>query len=208
MNMIKPIVGVVAVAAVLCAALGMWWLLTLSRESPCTRTFSIPSAAMRPTLEIGDVICADTTRFANHDPADGDIVVFSPPEALGKFPFIKRIIGSPGETIEILDGLVYRNGKRVVEPYVSARATYTLEVKDFDVYVDGAPISNHTLAVIPSKKTWDRPNRIPKAYYLVLGDNRDDSDDSHLWGFVRRDQLWGRATTIYWPLSHARSLLR
>jgi signal peptidase I len=162
---------------------------------------------MQPTLDIGDVICADTTRFGNHDPADGDIVIFSPPPALGKFPFIKRIVGSPGETIEMRDGKVYRNGTKIDEPYVSAPANYTLTLKDSDVYVDGAPLTNLVVAVIPSKNIWNWPNRIPKGYYLVLGDNRVNSDDSHLWGFVRRDQFWGRATAIYWPLSRARSLI-
>jgi signal peptidase I len=204
---IRPIVSVVALVAVLCVALVVWWYLGEVHASPCTRTFSIPSAAMQPTLEIGDLICADTTRFGEHDPADGDVVVFSPPAAISKSPFIKRIIGSPGDTIEIRNGYVIRNDKKSYEPYISALANYTLEVKDFDVYVDGAPLTHHAFAEIPPKESWDRPNGVPRGYYLVLGDNRNNSDDSHLFGFVRRDQLLGRATTIYWPLWRARSLI-
>jgi signal peptidase I len=206
--LIKPIVGVAAIAAVLCIAFGFWWFLSAMHRtySFCTETFSIPSAAMQPTLKIGDLICVDRTRYGSHDPADGDIVVFSPPADLGKTAFIKRVVGSPGDTIEIRQGRLYRNGKNVEEPYVSAPANYSLKVEGFGIYVDGSPLIRSYID-IPPKISWKRPDRIPKGYYLVLGDNRINSNDSHLFGFVRRDQLWGRATKIYWPLSRARSLV-
>jgi len=196
---------VLAAAAAMCAAVGVWWYHNTFGHAPCTRAFMEPGAAMQPTIQPGDSVCADTSRYGNHDPSDGEVVVFEPPAILGTLPFTKRIVAGPGDTVAMRRGRTYVNGTQVYEPYISTPASYSLQVRNFDIYVDETPL-DPSRAQIPPKDSWSRQNWIPKGYYLVLGDNRNNSDDSHLWGFVRRDQLIGRVTSIYWPLSRVRTL--
>jgi signal peptidase I len=110
-------------------------------------------------------------RFLFGDPVRGDIVVFRFPAQPDK-DFIKRIIGVPGDTIEIRAGRVYLNGQVQDEPYIREGASY------------------------------DRPPQVvPTGQYFVLGDNRPNSSDSHVWGFVPADNLVGKAWFAYWPPS-------
>lgn len=162
------------------------------------RTFWIPSGSMEPTLEVNDVLLANEIQYRFEDPQVGQIAVFSPPSVLGKTDFIKRVIAGPGDRIRIHDGVVYRNGVALKEPYVKEPANYELEVKNYDLVVDGIPLSSDR-AVIPPKPAWQAPNRLPKGYYLMLGDNRTNSDDGHLWGLLPRDQFVGHAFLVFWP---------
>jgi len=168
------------------------------------RTFWIPSGSMMPTLDINDVLLANEIQYRISDPKDGQIAVFAPPPQLGTTDFIKRVMAGPGDTLRIKDGVVYRNGVALEEPYVpkGSRPQYELEVKNYGLWVDGMPLDSQR-AQIPPKPTWQTPDRIPNGYYLMLGDNRNDSDDSHLWGFLRRDQFVGHAFFVFWPIKHA-----
>jgi signal peptidase I len=137
----------------------------------------IPSGSMLPTLEINDRLVVEKISYHFNPPVRGDIVVFWPPENL--FPagkrrdaFIKRIIGLPGDTIEITDGTVFINGEALEEDYIEAEPEYT----------------------------WG-PETVPPDQYLVLGDNRNSSFDSHSWGFVPRENIIGRAVVRFWPPS-------
>jgi len=105
----------------------------------------------------------------------GDVILFDSPHGDGK-QYVKRLIGLPGETVEIRRGLVYVNDQLLVFPGVTIRRDY----------------SNH------SKLT------VPEGHFFVLGDNRDSSADSRAWGFVRNDQLIGQAMFIYWPFNRIR----
>lgn len=135
----------------------------------------IPSGSMLPTLQINDRLIVDKLSYKFQEPERGDIVVFSPTEKLKaqnfNEAFIKRIIGLPGEKIEVKGGKVYVNDKPMQENYIEQYPEYQY-----------GPV------VVPDKE------------YLVLGDNRNNSYDSHYWGFVPRQNIIGRAIVRFWPL--------
>jgi signal peptidase I len=167
------------------------------------RTFWIPSGSMEPTLNINDVLLANEIQYHIGTPQDGQIAVFKPPPQvpeLGDTDFIKRVIAGPGDNLRIHDGIVYRNGKALTEPYIMQRPNYELELKDYDLVVDGIPL-DPTRSVVPPKSAWQAPDTVPAGYYIMLGDNRNNSDDSHLWGFLRQDQFVGHAFIVFWPIN-------
>jgi len=134
--------------------------------------FRIDGPSMRPTLIDGQHLLANKLiyfRFAFHPPRRGDIAIMAHPKAPAR-RIVKRVIGLPGDIIEIDEGQVVRNGERPREPYVTH-----LDSRDF------APV------------------QVPPAAYYVLGDNRRMSTDSRAWGFVREENIIGRAWLSYWP---------
>lgn len=136
----------------------------------------IPSGSMEPTLQINDRLIIDKISYNFRQPQRGDIVVFSPTEALKqqnfKDAFIKRVIGLPGETVEVKGGRVYVNGQVLREQYIEEEPEYSYG-----------------------------PVTVPEDNYLVLGDNRNNSYDSHYWGFVPRKNIIGRAIVRFWPIN-------
>jgi len=135
----------------------------------------IPSGSMLPTLEINDRLVIEKVGYRFNEPDRGDIIVFWPPDGLfpegaRKEAFIKRVVGLPGETIEIAEGRVLVDGEALDEDYILG----------------------------PPEYQWG-PQEVPSASYLVLGDNRNNSVDSHIWGFVPEDQIIGRAVVRFWP---------
>jgi signal peptidase I len=200
------------------AGLAAWVLITF-----VARTYYIPSASMVPTLQVGDVLLVDKFEYRFHAPREGDIVVFPPPLP-SPDDFIKRVIGLPGDTIAVRNGVVYRNGVALKEPYIAARPNYDLQIRNYDIYVNdggGWQPLDPTEANIPPRSMWTAPNRIPPHCYLMFGDNRNDSEDSHIWGFAqdagrfasgpRKGQaagFTGRAFLIFWPPSQVRILHR
>ena len=143
----------------------------------------IPSGSMEPTLEINDRLIIEKMSYRFRSPERGDVVVFSPTEKLlqqnFKDAFIKRVIGLPGEKIQVKGGRVYVNDKPLREKYIEEEPRY-----------DYGPVT------------------VPEEQYLVLGDNRNNSYDSHYWGFVPKENLIGRAVVRFWPLDRAGSLDR
>jgi signal peptidase I len=141
----------------------------------------IPSSSMEPTLEIDDRLIIEKISYLFRTPTRGDVVVFSPTEKLKeqnfKEAFIKRVIGLPGEKIEVKGGKVYVNGTPLREQYIEEAPNYQYG-----------------------------PVVVPEDQYLVLGDNRNNSYDSHYWGFVPRDNLIGRAMVRFWPVNRLGSL--
>ncbi len=144
-----------------------------------TRTFIaearyIPSGAMLPTLQINDRLIIDKWSYRSQAPQRGDIVVFSPTEALKqqnfKDAFIKRVIGIPGDKVEVKGGKVYVNNQPLEENYIEESPNYQFG-----------------------------PVTVPANSYFVLGDNRNNSYDSHYWGFVPRENIMGKATKRFWP---------
>ncbi|HET6895629.1 MAG TPA: signal peptidase I [Candidatus Baltobacteraceae bacterium] len=187
------------------------------------RTFYIPSESMLPTLQQRDVLLVNEFAYRFRTPRRGDIVVFKPPVA-SPDNFIKRVIAVPGDTLRIYGGKVYVNGKPLEEPYIAQPPQYNLIVKNYDVYVDDGygyePLSR-TNANIPPRSLWQASDRIPKGFYFVMGDNRNDSDDSHVWGFAQMHgrfaggplaktattaQFTGRAFLLLWPFNRLRIL--
>jgi signal peptidase I len=144
----------------------------------------IPTSSMIPTLAEDDKIIVDKISLNWREIERGDIVTFFPPDAPGTRPnnkkvrFIKRAIGLPGETVEVHKGDgVYINGEKLIEPYV----------RNYP-HPDCLPNYN-----------WG-PIDVPEGHYVLLGDNRGGSQDSHVWGFVPEDNIIGRAIFRYWPL--------
>jgi signal peptidase I len=163
------------------------------------RTFYIPSVSMVPALAVGDVVLVDEIVYRFFPPADGDVAIFKPPFALGGNDFIKRVVGVSGDRLVISNGIVYRNGAAVPQPYENQPPAYSLAIRNYGIYVNGLPLDPHA-ANVPPKAKWQAPDRIPDRYYFVLGDNRNYSDDSHVWGFVDRASFVGRAFLVLWPL--------
>ena len=177
------------------------------------RTFYIPSISMMPTLGIGDVLLVNELEYRLHGPQPQDVAVFLPPVDSQGNEFVKRVIGVPGDTIRISGGIVYRNGAALREPYENEEPKYDLEIKDYTIYVDGTAL-DPALADVPPKSMWQAPDRIPNGFYFMLGDNRNYSEDSHVWGFAQRGGRFaagplarknvrasfaGRAFMVFWP---------
>jgi len=174
------------------------------------RTFFIPSGSMEPTLQIHDVLLVNEFEYRVSKPHDEDIVVFPPPIETTN-DFIKRLIGSPGETLRVHEGVVYRNGKALDEPYEAQKPLYEMEIKNYGVYVDGVPLDPEQ-ANIPPRDKWQAPDRIPAGCYFMMGDNRNNSEDSHIWGFAQlggtfatgpeaghKAGFTGHAFLLFWP---------
>jgi signal peptidase I len=181
------------------------------------RTFYIPSGSMEPTLQIHDVLLVNEFEYRIGKPHDGDIVVFHPPLDTPN-DFIKRLIGSPGEQLRVHNGLVYRNGTPLNEPYIAQPPAYELEIKNYGIYVDGQPL-DRTIANIPPREKWSAPDRIPDGCYFMMGDNRNNSEDSHIWGFAqtggefasgsqegKHASFTGHAFVLFWPPQRIRVL--
>jgi signal peptidase I len=137
----------------------------------------IPSDSMLPTLHRGDRLVVEKISYLSQPPKFGDIVVFQPPEELQRRgylkdqAFIKRIIGTPGKQVSITDGKVYINGQPVEENYIAEPPILPMEER-----------------------------QVPPDQFFVMGDNRNDSNDSRYWGFLPKQNIIGRAVFRFWPL--------
>ena len=140
--------------------------------------YLMPSEGMMPTINTGDRILVDNFTYDKKKAWRGDIIVFRNPEN-PKIKLVKRIIGLPGETIEIRNKRVFIDGDTLREPYV---VYYNLLNNKFEFYQfrDSLP-----------------PTTIPEGYYFVMGDNRDCSADSRLWGLLNRNLIEGEVKVIY-----------
>lgn len=164
----------------------------LTFQAQVAKPYRIPSPSMEPTLHcarpadsckgrFSDRVIANRLAYRFGDPKRGQIVVFNAPEEAdrcglgdGGSPFVKRIIGLPGERVSERDGVIYINGDRLVEPYVDP----TLRGHETDRWL-----------------------RVASGHYFVLGDNRIGSCDSRTWGTVPRGNLIGPVMLTYWPPS-------
>jgi signal peptidase I len=133
---------------------------------------------------------------AFREPKRGDIVVFVPPHVQDQ-NYVKRLIGAPGDTVEMRAKALYVNGVRQIEPY----AHYT---RDPDVYAatmdwqcEYRPAELTQDSCRPSRDNWG-PIVIPPGRYLMLGDNRDDSEDSRYWGFIDEPAMRGKPLVVYY----------
>jgi signal peptidase I len=174
-------------------------ILTVLVKGFLLQAFFIPSKSMEPTLDVGDRVVVNRLAYRLGDPGHGQVVVFLRPTGLGpesasgplswvrravaqglggtppgSEDLIKRVVGLPGDEIEGRDGRLWRNDREVDEPYL-ARGTFTTEFG---------------------------PVRIKPDHFWMMGDNREDSADSRVFGQVNRSALVGRAMLTVWPVPH------
>jgi signal peptidase I len=135
----------------------------------------VPSPSMVPTIEVQDRFLSNKTAYWFQKPQRYDIIIFKPPAELGiKEDFVKRVIGLPGETIAVYNGVVYINKKPLSEPYITP---------------DRAPLANFDPYIIPDGKLF------------MMGDNRNNSQDSRYWGALPVENIKGKAWWRFWPLN-------
>jgi signal peptidase I len=175
--------------------------------------FRIPTGSMENTLLVGDFLLVNKAVYgaeipgtdlrlpAFTEPRRGDVVVFTPPHEPTK-NYVKRLVGVPGDTLEMRDKELFLDGVPVPEPY----ARYSDRSGDA-VHPDMAWQSNHLIASTttgyhPTRDNWG-PLVVPEGRYFMLGDNRDNSEDSRYWGFVPRSAIHGRPWFVYYSFDAA-----
>lgn len=149
------------------------FVLALLIRATLVEAYWIPSGSMEPTLRPGDRIVAEKVLRWFHAPRRGDIVIFVPPAAASASTpaLVKRVVAGPGQVVAVVRGKVLVDGVPLPEPYVAEPPAYDLP-----------------------------PLQVPEGHLFVLGDNRNRSVDSHVWGFVPVSNIIGRAVFRYWPM--------
>lgn len=140
-----------------------------------TSRVRVYNVSMQPTLHEGNLLVVNKLAYKLGEPKRGDIIVFHYQGTVTE-DYIKRVIGLPGDTVDIGNGVVRVNGQAITEPYLAELPGYT--------------------------GTW----KVPEGELFVLGDNRNRSSDSHDWGFVKQEWVVGKAILVYWPLDRIRVL--
>jgi signal peptidase I len=177
-------------------------VLALVIRALVVQAFTIPSGSMMDTLLVGDYILVNKFLYgpelpltelrlpALRDPQRGDIIVFKYPQD-EKRDFIKRIVATAGERVQVRGHQVLVNGKPLREPYTKPVDGGVRGSEAYCGYAYGC-----------------EPTLVPPDSYFVMGDNRDNSQDSRYWGFVKRDKIKGKAFLIYWSWDGDRHWLR
>jgi len=147
------------------------FVLALLIQQFVLKPYVIPSPSMEPTLVEGDRVLVNRLTYLFRDPRPGDIIVFRPPGYEGSDPFIKRVVAIGSDTVSVHNGVLWVNGKAQDEPYV----------KEYPIADDYPEV---TLA---------------SGYVWAMGDNRNNSGDSRVFGPVSEDAIIGVAFAIYWP---------
>ncbi len=186
-------------------------LLLLFATTAVAQPFVIPSGSMEDSLLVGDHLFVDKLAYAPagpiskhllpyQEPKHGDIIVFRYPPDINE-TLVKRLIGMPGDRLKIVNGVVYRNGSRLNEPYVYHKYAY-------DPTLDNFPnpccrpvkeeLAQHAQRDMLDQNVVNGEVVVPAGRYFAMGDNRDNSSDSRYWGFVPRQNIVGKPFLIYW----------
>jgi len=144
------------------------------------QTYTIPSESMYSTLKVGDFLVLNRLEYLFSGPERGDVVVFEYPIEPDK-DFIKRVIGTPGDRVKMVNKQIYINGEPQNEKYRRINSQQPLP------------------GTISTKDNFDEFT-VPEGKYFMMGDNRDNSYDSRFWGFVDEDKIKGKALMIYWSM--------
>ena len=183
--------------------------------------FKIPSGSMIPTLNVGDFILVNKfsyglrlpvtgTKFIDiGEPRRGDVMVFIPPHV--DKHYIKRVVGVPGDTVEVRNGVLFVNGEKMAQrphpEWASGNPSHLIQMEQLgDV--------DHAIrrSVVPGRLSRNYTQTIPEGYYCLVGDNRDNSNDSREWGLVPEKNIVGKAVAVWmhwdkWPdFTEARSI--
>lgn len=171
--------------------------------------FTIPTASMEKTLLVGDFLVVNKAVYGAEVPGTslrlpafrelerGDVIVFTPPHDPGR-NYVKRVVGVPGDVIEMRAKTLYLNHARVDEPYVRHVDPRRDEFHPDMAWQADFLSGNHEAAPYrPTRDNWG-PIQVPGHGYFVLGDNRDNSEDSRYWGFVDKDSVRGRPWFVYY----------
>jgi signal peptidase I len=201
------------------------------------QAFFIPSGSMEDTLRINDRLLVSKLVYRLKAPAFQDVIVFKAPRAAllnqnadEDIDFIKRCMGTPGDTVYMVNRQVFRNGQKIPEVYTkwsepratldrtgapdegaagAPRYSYDMKIVGEAVYSreytsptepgywskNGVIVAQADQASITAAK----PGKVPKGYYLFLGDHRNNSNDGHVWGFAPRENIVGKAICVFWP---------
>lgn len=185
-------------------------LVVLLLRSFLMEPFRIPSGSMMPTLLVGDFILVNKYTYGIRlpvvdkkiieigEPRRGDIVVFRYPKDRS-VDYIKRVIGLPGDRIGYFQKQLYVNGKPVEQ---QSKGSYTgvgagLSMTGADWRVEQLDSLAHDILVVPNQPSIEGEVQVPAGHYFVMGDNRDNSNDSRFWGFVPEQNLVGKAFMIW-----------
>lgn len=146
------------------------FVVAMFAQATVAKPYQIPSGSMLPTIQLEDRILANRVVYRLHSVERGDVIVFMPPASVNsETPYVKRVVGLPGDRVEVKHGKTYVNDEEFVVPTASS-PTYTRAAET-----------------------------VPDGMLFVLGDNRNESQDSHIWGYVPMDNVIGRADIVYWP---------
>lgn len=179
--------------------------------------FQIPSGSMVPTLAIGDFILVSKFTYGLRipftdievvplgEPERGDVVVFLYPPDLRsgtKTDYIKRIVGLPGDTVEVRDDVVYINGVEQTRTFTgdttyTDQSCYTYDMRGFEEDLSGVRHPVYQSTSYASRMADWGPRAVPDGNYFVMGDNRDHSADSRVWEFVPRENIRGKAFFVW-----------
>ncbi len=157
------------------AVLGVIALWSIAARAFYVQPFTIASVSMSPTLLPGDEVLVNKFIYRFRDPRQGEVIVFKTPWD-ERVDFVKRVIAVGGEEVALKDGTVLINGRPLVEPYA--------------VYSKIRPSSGPGYEYGPAV--------VPQGSYFVMGDNRESSQDSRFWGFLKREKIRGKSFVIYW----------
>ncbi|MDX1646718.1 MAG: signal peptidase I [Longimicrobiales bacterium] len=184
------------------------FILFLFIRATVVEAYKIPTSSMESTLLVGDFLLVNKATYgarlpgtdielpALAEPRRGDVVVFHPPHEPEK-NYVKRVVGISGDTLEMKNKQLFLNGSPLWEPYARH-----LDRRGDAVHPDMEWQSHHLIASTrteyhPTRDNWG-PLVVPEGRYFVLGDNRDNSEDSRYWGFVTRDRIRGRPWIVYY----------
>jgi signal peptidase I len=183
-------------------------IILLFATSTIAQPFVIPTASMESTLMTGDHLVVDKLAYSPHGALAGrvlpygdvkfrDIIVFRFPPDISQ-TYVKRVIGLPGDRIRIEGKEIYRNGVKLVEPYVQHIDSFRVPYRD-DFPSTLVPVGTYPAGLrMLAENVRDGEVIVPGGKYFAMGDNRDDSSDSRYWGFVPRENIIGKPLLVYW----------
>jgi signal peptidase I len=198
-------------------SIGLALILAIVLRSSFVQAYVIPSGSMEPTILVGDRIFVNKLAYGLRIPETiagvpvpglssgkylfraapihrGDIIVFTAPYDRS-IDLIKRVIGVPGDRVQVIDGVVWRNGERILDPH--AYLSTSEQARSLYLATDNFPPRD---ARHPDRDPG--PVVVPPGKLFMMGDNRDDSYDSRFWGFADQNDVEGRASVIYFSWNH------